>query len=165
MVGKIGAFTVYDLEYFGGDEPAPFLRSVLVETARNRLHEIHLWEILSGGELYPSEILHAGKQPILAVRSYEGNMYYIVDEEYFIISADGVLLLDFEPVMEAAGAVIPADRSTHPGAWEYDFQSMVFQAQTEPNLTGLVCCDGHVEVPFRIEQGRVIAGKATYFPK
>src|SRR5438552_15237960 len=34
-VGEIGAFTIYDLEYFfGGDESDPGMRSVLVETTK-----------------------------------------------------------------------------------------------------------------------------------
>jgi hypothetical protein len=166
IVGKIGVFTIYDLEYLGDDESAPFMRSVLVQTAPGQFHEIHLQEVMSLGTLYPSEMVSAGRQAILAVRSYDGNMFHILDENYFSILPSGPVLLDFAPVLEAAERVLPADKKIFPRP-QYDFGSLVMRVETERRDASAQAegCSGHIIVPFRVEQQRVISGTATYFPQ
>ncbi len=99
IVGKIGDFTIYDLEYFlGFDYPGPHMRSTLVETPGHQFHEIYMQESLSGGTLFPTEILKAGQQPVIKLKYDDGGMYHIVIESYFVI-LDGVRgAADFGPV-------------------------------------------------------------------
>jgi hypothetical protein len=53
VVGKVGAFTIYDLLYFfSTGRPDPGMRSVLIETAPNQFHEIHVRDRTSWGTLF-----------------------------------------------------------------------------------------------------------------
>ena len=68
IVGKIGDFTIHEVEYFLDiGYPGPHLRSVLVETPGHVFHEIYLQESLSG-VIFPTEILRAGQQPVIKVK-------------------------------------------------------------------------------------------------
>jgi len=170
FVGKIGPFTVYDLEYILNEGDAGSrVRSVLIETGPDQLHEIHVRGNIPLGTLFPTEVLDAGQQSLLKVKFDDGGIYHIVYEDYYVISQDGALLLDFEPVLEAASKVLPPDMVTWQPTSRFDFVSSLFEIRTEKKdaSVGLkaACCEGRVEVPFRIERGRVIAGEAKYFPE
>jgi len=170
VVGKIGDFTIYDLEYFlGFDYPGPHMRSTLVETPGHQFHEIYIEESLSGGTLFPTEILKAGQQPVIKLKYDDGGMYHIVIESYFVI-LDGVpVLLSFGPVERAAEEAVPDGMRTYQPASGVNFTSLVYSIGTErldANVGPKVaCCDGQVTVPFRIEKGLVVAGKAEYSPE
>jgi hypothetical protein len=102
------------------------------------------------------------------VKSEDGGNAHIVIEDYIAISKDGAALLDFAPVFEAVSKVVPGDLVTYQPTSEFDFKSLRFRIRTEKrnlNIGAKVgCCEGRVEVPFRIEHGRVVEGKAEYFP-
>jgi hypothetical protein len=167
-VGKVGTFTIYDLEYFfDGDELGPGLKSVLVQTAPNQLHEIRVQGNQPQGTFFPTEILAVGQQLLVKVKWDDGGNYHIVYEDYFAILKSGALLLDFKPVFQAASEVTPSDMITYQPMSHYDFKSLVFNIATEKrDVVGrkVACCQGRVEVPFRIDQGRVVVGEAKYFP-
>jgi hypothetical protein len=171
LVGRIDAFTAYELLYFsGGDESQPFLRSVLVETAPNQLHEIHVQE--ADGSLmtlFPTEILRVGQQSIIRLKFDDGGIYHIFYEDYFVISRLGAILLDFKPVFEAAARAVPHGMGAYQPTSRFDLEALTFHIQTEkndPNVSPKMgCCEGRVEVPFTIRDGRVFAGTAKYFPE
>lgn len=171
-VGKIGPFVVYDLEYFfSGEEPAPAMRSVLVGTMPDRLHEIDVQGNGPNGELFPTEILdvHHRRQHVIKVKFDDGGNAHAVHEQYFVILEGAALLLDFTPVFDAASRIIPNGMMTYQPTSRFDFNSLVFHVQTEPVDVNIgrkgACCEGRVEVPFEIERGRVIAGVPRYFPE
>jgi len=170
VVGRVGAFYVYDLEYyFDGEDPGqPGVRSVLIGKTRQELHEIHVQDRQPLGTLYATQILHIGRQPILMIKADDGGMYHQIDEDYFAVSQAGASLLDFKPVFEAADHAIPSDMVTYQPTSTYDFEASVFRVRTEKRDVNIgrkvACCEGSVEVPFRIEQGRVVPGKAEYIP-
>jgi len=171
IVGRIGAFTVYELLYFsGGDESKPYLRSILVETAPNQLHEIHVQEAAGSlMTLFPTEILSVGQQSIIRVKFDDGGMYHIFYEDYIVIFQDGTVLLNFEPVFKAASLVVPKGMDTYQPTTRVDFENLLLTIETEKisrDVSAKVgCCEGHIEVPFVIKEGRVIAGKGKYFPQ
>ena len=157
FVGKINSFSVYDLEYvFAGgptDRTGPDVNSVLVETAGHQFHEIQVTQRIAG-TIFPTEIIYAGDQPIIAPKYEDGGMHRWVVDVYFVISDTGSVMLDFGPVKEAAERAVPSGMTTCPPPW-YDFKSLVFNIMTSD-------WEGYVEVPFMIEKTRVIPGTAKY---
>jgi len=165
VVGTIGSFTIYDLFYLDPDLPDPFARSVLVKTAPNQLHEIHIG---ANSVRFGAEIVEAGQQHIIKVKyEDEGNLRF-VNEYYFVILKEGAVLLDFAPVIEAASKAPSSDMVTYQPTSKFDLDSLVFRIQTERRDITLgekvSCCEGRVEAPFKLEHGRVIPGVAKYFP-
>jgi hypothetical protein len=164
-VGKIGDFTIYDLEYFLDiGYPGPHLRSVLVETPGHLFHEIYLQESLSG-VIFPTEILKAGQQPVIKVKWDDNGNCHIVYEKYFVILGDVAALLSFGPAIRAAEKALPRGKRTYQPMSEFNLKSLVYSIGTERvDAIGqkVACCDGHISVPFRIEEGLVVAGKAEF---
>lgn len=170
VVGKIGTFTIYDVEYiFNEGDAGSRVRSVLIETAPEQLHEIHVRGNMPLGTLFPAEILSLGQLSIIKVKFDDGGIYHLVYEDYYVISQDGALLLDFKPVLQAASKVVPRDMVTWQPTSRFDFGSFLFEVRTEKRDADVgpkvACCEGRVEVPFRIVRGLVIAGEAKYFPE
>jgi hypothetical protein len=169
LVGRIGAFTVYELLYFSGPESQAYLRSVLVETAPRQLHEINVQEAASPMALFPAEILRIRQQSIVRVAFDDGGMDRIFYEDDVIISQGGTVLLNFEPVYKAASLAVPKGMDTYQPTTKIDFESLLFTIETEKTSRNvgakMACCEGHIEVPFDIKEGRVIAGKGKYFPQ
>jgi hypothetical protein len=164
-IGPIGGFTAFDLFYLNGDLPEPFARSVLVRTAPNQLREIHIG---ANRVYFRTQIVEAAKQHIIKVKSDDGGNPRFVYEYYFVLLKEGAVFLDFAPLIEAAAKVAPSDVITYQPTSEFDLESLIFRIATETrNLTmgaKVSCCEGRVEVPFKIQQGRVIPGVAKYFP-
>jgi hypothetical protein len=121
------------------------------------------------GTLFPTEILNVGQQSLLKVKFDDGGVYHIVYEDYYVISQDSALLLDFEPVLQAVSKVLPRDMVAWQPTSRFDVATLLLEIRAEKrdaNMSPKVaCCEGRVEVPFRIERGRVIAGEAKYFPE
>lgn len=171
LVGTIGALSVYDVEYVfdPGDITRPNIRSVIVGTVPRGFHEIR---VQTNGPLttfFPLEILKAGSpQPIVKVKMDDGGNYHAVIEDYFVISEQGAIRLDFKSLFEAASKAIPSDMMMFQPTWRYDFDALVFHSETEKHDVTIgrkvACCEGRVEVPFRVEDGRVVAGEAKYYP-
>jgi len=83
VVGKIGAFTIYDLEYIINEGDASSrVRSVLIESAPHQLHEIHVRGNMPLGTLFPSEILNTGQLSVIKVKFDDGGIYHDVYEDY-----------------------------------------------------------------------------------
>jgi hypothetical protein len=169
LVGRIGAYSVYDLQYFlarGGAKVS--MRSVLVETAPNQIHEIHVRESWDG-TISLARILSAGQQSIIGVTFDDGGMYHIVYEDYYVISKGVAVLLDFKTAFDAASRVVPRGMDTYQPTSRFDFKALLFHIRTETMdrnvAANMACCEGRIEVPFTIKEGRVIAGKAKYFPE
>jgi hypothetical protein len=153
-VGMIGAFMVYDLEYFFANAPAgregPDVNSVLVETPEHRFHEIQVTQRI-GGTIHPTEIVYAGSQPIIAPKYHQRDDI----EVYFVIADAGSAMLDLAPLTEAARKVVPDGVDI----WPYgrcDFKSLTF------NLGGW---EGRAEVSFTVEKARMIPGEARWVPQ
>jgi len=57
--------------------------------------------------------------------------------------------------------------TTYQPTSKFDF--VTFQVKTEKRGAGIgpkvACCEGRVEVPFGIEGGKVIPGRAKHFPE
>lgn len=168
IAGKIGDFTVYDLEYFlDGGAPGPQMRSVLVETSSRQFHEVLFQESTTLGTLFPTEILKAGQQLVIKVKYDDGGNYHFINERYFVMLDGVAVLLDFGPVIRAAEEALPSGFSTYQPATEFDFKTLMYSIATVgPGGIGskIDCCVGRVTVPFRIEKGLVVAGKAVFDP-
>jgi hypothetical protein len=173
FVGRAGAFDIYELTYFNVtddyDSSQPGLRSVLVRTAPDQYREIHLRENTNSGILFPPEIVHAGTQPLVRLKFDDGGIYHYVHEDYFVISAGGEILLDYGPLVDAASRVLPSSEELYQPTIRFDFASLLFHIGTEKRDRGMgpkvSCCVGRVEVPFVIQEGRVIAGEGKYSPQ
>jgi hypothetical protein len=170
VVGEIGEFTIYDLEYFlGVSEPGPDMKSVLVETPGHQFHEILVQEGSYPGILFPTEIVKAGQQPVIKARYEDGGMDRTSIERYFVILEGVAMLLDFGPVGRAAEQAVPSGSRTYNPSQVFDFTSLTYSVGTELEgrnvIPRMACCDGRVDVPFRIEKGTVVAGKAEYTPE
>jgi hypothetical protein len=169
VAGKIGDFTIYDLEYFRGlDYPGPHLRSVLVETPSHQFHEILVQERTVPGTLFPTKIVKAGQEPVIGAKCDDGGMYHSVDEHYFVMLDGVAVLLDFDTVIHAAEAILPRGVFTYQPMTIFDFTSLMYSIGTEgpgPIISAKMgCCSGRVTVPFRVEKGIVLAGKAVFDP-
>jgi hypothetical protein len=168
VAGKIGNYVVYDLMYFEANRQDSSVQSILVGTGHSQLHEIYVRDKIGTlGALFPVEIVFAEKQPIVKASLEDGGLYNSVFETYFIVSEHGVTLLSFTPVSEAAEKVLPKDMMTYQPASSLDFKLLIYSIGAEqlPLTMGpkVSCCVGHIEVPFRIVQGKVIAGQGRYF--
>lgn len=171
-VGRIGSLTVYDLYYFfdGPEDPdnptKPAMRSVLVKSGLNQIHEIHV-DDNRGGTFIPTRIIRIGHSSILRIRYDDGGMYGMFREDYFVVSEAGTAPLDFAPIFQSASDAIPDDVVTYQPTSGFDFKTMVFRIWTEKRTLSagpkISCCVGRVEVPFTIRLGRVIPGVARYF--
>jgi hypothetical protein len=169
-VGDVGSFGVYDLVYLYGDATSgtrPIqLRSVLVKVGPDSFREVHVQE--ANGAVLPTAIMQAGQQRIIMVKSEDGGMYRIVYEDYFFLTSGGLQRLDFEPVVAAAEKAVPKDEFTYQPTTSYGLGTLVYSIGTEKkgkNVSAKVgCCDGRIEVPFKIENGKLIPGKAKYTP-
>jgi hypothetical protein len=102
------------------------------------------------------------------VKFDDGGNYHEVNEDYLAILVNGPLLLDFQPVFQAAEKVVPSDMETYQPTSQLDFELLLFSIQTvrrNVNVSPkLACCEGRVEAPFRIEPGRVVTGEPKFFP-
>jgi hypothetical protein len=170
-VGRVGSLTIYDLEYYFegiGMDDQPAMRSVLIGKSQGQLHEIHVKQTGPTGTLDQPEILRVGREAILKIKSDDGGIYHFVNEDYFLLSERGAILLDFGPVFEAAEKVVPEDMVTYQPTSKFDFAALMFHVQTERRDVNIgrkvSCCEGRVEVPFRIERSLVVPGKAKYIP-
>jgi hypothetical protein len=112
--------------------------------------------------------VEAGQQRVIKVQSEDGGNAHNVYEYYFAILKEGAVLLDFVQVFEAASKVVPSEMVTYQPTSEFDLKSLLFRIEAEKrnvNVSAKMgCCEGRVEVLFRIELGRVVAGVAKYFP-
>jgi hypothetical protein len=170
-VGRTNGVGIYSLEFSGtvtpGETPGPYLRSILIESSPGKVHEVYVQERPFAGTLYRGEIVMIGPPTVIAVLMADGGMYRSISKDYFAISPEGAVLLDFTPVQEAASKVVPAGMRTWPPTSGYDFGSLTFFVATEPadGPAKISCCQGRVEVTFRIEGGRVVASPAKFFPE
>jgi hypothetical protein len=174
-VGKIGALRVYDLEYFTGEKESilgekargPDMRSVLVEAGPGRFHEILAESNWLYGTIYRARVVEIDHQPCIAVKSDDGGNYHFVTEYYFCV-ADGVpTRLDFDPVIRAALKAVPDDEEAWQPTTDCGVDTLVYSVATEkkertvgPKVS---CCVGTIEVPFWLQDGRVVPGIARYY--
>lgn len=169
LVGKVGTISVYDLEYFFTDEGKwPDMRSVLVETGPDQFHEIEvdLNHVQSG--MIPSVIIEADHQLILKVKWSDGGFYGIPHETYYLLAQDGETTTDFKPLYDVAERVVPNNLVMYAPTLEFDWNALVFHVKTEKRDANIdpkvACCEGCVDVRFRIEKGKIVPGAANYFP-
>jgi hypothetical protein len=92
-------------------------------------------------------------------------MHHDVAEDLFVVLPSGEVLLDLKPVIQAAREAVPRGMEIDPRSSYCDLKALVFRGTTGPDSMVSPYCEGHVEVPFRIEHGRVLAGKAAYYPQ
>jgi len=177
LVGKIAAFTIYDLDYFLGGNPwfgsddvnqgRPDLRSVLVNTGPEQFREILVQRNL-GGTIYPAVLLDAGQQKVLKTEYWSAGHPGSREEAYFAFSESGPQLLDFTPVYEAAAKVVPENMNMFRLAEEFDFGTLSWTIPTEwldARTNPAHCCGGgRIKVTFRLDPGRVIPIGAAYEP-
>jgi hypothetical protein len=169
-VGEIGSFAVYDLVYFNGEDTGEtkpvHLRSVLVKVGPDSFREVHVQETL--GAVFPTEIMQVGQQRVIKLKLEDGGMYHIVYEDYFFLTSGGLQRLDFGPVIAAAERAVPKDEFTYQPTTVYGLDTLAYSIGTEKggkNIGAKVgCCDGRVEVPFKIENGKLIPGEARCTP-
>lgn len=162
-VGTIGSFSVYDLFYYSNaGEASPYLRSILVGKSVSALHEIHTRENQFDGTLFATVIIRAGSDWLIKAKFDDGGKYHGGQEDYLILTDGGVVRLDFQPLFEAAKNILPPGWRTWPPASTYNFDKSIYRVGARTGSPG--CCNGWVDVPFRIEQGTVVAGSATFIP-
>lgn len=133
LVGTVGGLSVYELSYFlSGSNGPPDLRSVLVETAPDEIHEIHVQDRSDPfSEIYPSQLVGLEPAQVLKTKYDDGGNYHIVYEDYYTISGRGVHLLDFKPVFEAARKAVPGDMVIYQPTEMFDFNELAWTSETE----------------------------------
>jgi hypothetical protein len=168
VVGRVGAFTIYDFEYYSPGNGEPNQRSVLVRVGTDEVHEIQVQGNMIGGTFYPIKILHAGKQPLIEVKWDDGGNAHFVHEDYFLLAKTGATLLDFMPVVKAADQAIQPEMVTYQPTSKFDLDALIFTIgayRADSRASGkMACCTGRVEVQFHIANGRVVPGQAKYVP-
>lgn len=154
-----------------GDGEYPATKSIILGSSPGQFHEILVREIWGpGSAIFPTIISGTGEDAVIQSTFDGGGMYHELGEDCFVILKTGAALLDLGPVEKAAvGAAAPAGMIPYNPMSRYDFEAHVFTSETEPIDLKMgpqvSCCEGHVEVRFKIENGRVIPGKAEFFPK
>jgi hypothetical protein len=170
LVGKAGTLTIYELDYFlwsRGERPG--VRSILVETSPNQLHEIHLTEV-SAGWVYPAELIETAGQQLLKAKFEDGGIYFIVHEDYFSFGKGRPEPVDLEPIWQAARRLVPKPFEVYQPSSKIDFSLLQFQAGTENIARNDVgpkvgCCDGKVSVTFRLVDGHIVVTGSKYDPE
>jgi len=166
MVGRIGNYKIYDLVYTFDAESSPTMRSVLVQTGPREYREILAQGIPYMGVCQPTEILHAGTQPLILAAFSDASMYRFPTEDYLVLGQAGVARLDMSALDKAEKSVVlPEGIRTWDPASSFEMAHMLYTIGTKRESEYSVkaaCCVGRIEIPFRIEGNRVIAGAATY---
>ena len=168
LVGRIGVFQIYELEYFAAGQEVAGIRSVLIGTSQRQLHEVHV-QVNTSGSFLPTQIVQSGdRQLLVKVKWDDGGIYHGVYEDYLVLSGAKFIRLDLRPLSDAAAKAVPPGFLTYQPASGYDLKTMTYRISTERkglNVGPKVgCCEGHIDVPFKIVEGRVIPGKATFHP-
>jgi hypothetical protein len=165
-VGKIGAFTIYDLWYTRGFGPSPNERdfkSVLVWTARDRFYEIDT-NIRRGYEFPNEEIRTVDGQQILVVRSHDGGNDRWISERLYMFRPAGPA--DFIAVYQAASKLMPANMGML--TMHNDYASMTYLVETyrkDLNLPPASVQErGRITVDYRFVDGRAIVIRSKYEP-
>jgi hypothetical protein len=165
-VGQIGKYTIYDLVYTFDEEFSPTMRSILVQTGPREYHEILVQAIPYLCILQPAEIVHAGTPSVILAAFEDGGMYRFPLRNYLVVGPSGASELDFSSLDKAEKTVVlPKGMRTWEPASEFDLANMLYTIGTELESESSVktaCCVGRIEIPFRIEGHRVIAGAAKY---
>jgi hypothetical protein len=167
LVGTIRGLRIYDVFYRFNGEGSRDWKSILVRTGPDNYREIYHNQP-NEGVANPSFLIKIGEETALGVKDNEYRLD--VMEAYWCFNASGPEQLDFEPVWEAAGKVIPKG---------YSIIELLNRRTTLPNLTVSIdvlgplpsqCCDfrgtfrGTVNVKFRIEQCRIRVTDADFQP-
>jgi hypothetical protein len=166
-IGRIENFKVFSIDYWMGAKKFHAARIVALGPSIDQLYEIANDENLPLGTLFPASIV--GRQPqIILVRFDDGGNYHSVLESYFVITKSRqVVRLDFSPVFSAAETAIPDDMILYHPTTAFDVIGKKLTISTERRKVNVgrkaACCEGHVEVNFRIDDGQVTASKAQYF--
>jgi len=167
FIGKVGSFTIYDVEYYFHQRPfpEPGVKSVLVEESPDKVHEIYAQESFPMETIFPTEIRRVGKEWVIRVTSQQVALDRSIGENCFTISRQGVTYLDLEPIYEAAKKAVPAGSQLFLRAREIDWRVPKFRVLTTNRQGNAAqdCCTGRLELPFTIENGRVVIGKPAYF--
>lgn len=166
-VGRIGGHTVFDLTYepFRDERGKVWpiqLRSVLVKVGPDLFREVRVEEV--NGEVLPTRIITVGHEKLLMIKYEDGGMYHYVYEDYLFVTPDGLERLDFEPVETAATKALPPGQFNWQPTTVYGLDKLIYRIDSGKQRRRMACCDGRVEVPYKIENGKVIPGKAVYKP-
>jgi hypothetical protein len=167
-VGKIGAFTIYDLWYHRGNGfsyPNQDLRSVLVKTADDEYREIDT--NIRRGDLFPkSEIVTLDGEPILIAKSHDGGQNGWIYEHLYMFRPSGPETPDFSAVDQAVATLLPENMSI--GIATNDYSSMTRRVETyrnDINLARVLIKErGRITVNYRFVDGRAVVIRSTYEP-
>jgi len=169
VVGQIGKYKIYELIYILDAGLSPTMRSILVQTGLRQYQEILVQAIPLMGTWERTEIVHAGTQPIIVAAFEDASMYRFPTRNYLVVSPSGVSELDFSLLGKAEKTVVlPKGMRTWEPASEFDLANMIYTIGTKWESEASIktaCCVGRIEIPFRIEGNRVIAGTAKYIDK
>jgi hypothetical protein len=84
-----------------------------------------------------------------------------IAENYFLWQGSGFLQLDLRPLAAAAEKAVPEGFLTYAATAVHDLKAMTFRIGIERRGLGVGrkvgCCQGILEVPFRIVDGRAVA--------
>jgi len=164
-IGTVNGFPVYDLFYYWHEEPRPGMKSILVQTGVDTYREIYHDEPNEGDPL-PSFLVSAGSDTLLCLKD---NVYRSdVEDDCFWFGKDGVVMLDFTPVWQAAQRTIPDGKRI----WAHDVMARVtipqlaipVWLQVPQGLHPPCCGPGVVYVRFRLELGRIVVTQTDYDP-
>src|SRR5262249_35438735 len=156
-----GAFTVYELEYTRSNA-FPYwsrnFRSVLIEGSAEQFHEIKVECKIEGRVVAPVELLDLEGTQVLHFRNHDGGYYTSFEDSFFLLTASGLEPLDFKTVMyEAVSKAIPKGLEAYDTTSEFDFTNSTWRINTQRRGDGnfkLNCCEGEIEVQFKVVGGR-----------
>jgi hypothetical protein len=172
-VGKIGDFSVFDLNYYFADQDhprdAPGMRSVLIQTGPDQFQEILAIEAFGEMPLGvgASAIFQAGSGQILRAITRESGYREPPFEIYFALFDEGAVQLDFDGLPYAAQSAIPDGKGKiWPLSAKFDFPSLTWTVGVKGEGENVTCCQGSVTVAFRIERTEtVVPTGAKYEPQ
>jgi hypothetical protein len=167
-VGKIGAFTIYDLWYSRGIErfaDGRDFKSVLVWTGPDQIYEIAT-NIRRGSEFPNEELVNLDGEPILVVRSHDGGNNNRIYERLYMFRPTGPGTPDFGPVYEAAEKLTPTNMSSRRAI--NDYSSMTYTVDTARNDLNLppvaVQQRGRITVTYHFFDGHAVVIGSNYEP-
>lgn len=166
-VGILQGFAIYDVLYFFDKAANPDWKSILVKVAPNRYREIyHLQLTEIQARIYPSTLVKAGRDTILATVTDVGGNKGMTTEDYFWFDRSGPKLIDLEPILEAAKAAVPPGKRIYNVGWNgmKAFPILTFDFAALDDSSSLCCSGSSVEVKITLDLGRVIVASAQYRP-
>jgi hypothetical protein len=172
LVGHVGKFDVYDLNYspLNPDQGAAqsVLVSALVESERGVFHEIYFMQVIAvGAANSPTQLVHADGQNLLVERYEDGGQHHTYGEHFFSLSDDGTKLMHPERIKDEAQKQVPENSGISPLSSTINYGDLTWEfhvGPADPWNHPDQGSTGSIIVHFKIESGDFAPKSAEFVP-